>query len=82
MNEEKNEKLISQFLMNNCFSLYSLRTSNTTDEYYVKTDDYTFYYYKLGIINAYFLFDKDVSMEDINATKTELKNIKERLIKS
>jgi len=81
MNDDKMDKAIAEFLVNTCFSIYSLKSSNSTEEYYVKNDEFTFYFFKLGIINAYLLFDKDISMEDIIETKNELKNIKERLIK-
>ena len=75
MNDDKMDKVMSEFLVNTCFSMYSLKVSSTSEEYYVKNDDFTFYYCKCGIINAYFLFDRDVSIEDIINTKNELKSI-------
>ena len=81
MLDDNCDNTIAEFLVNTCFSIYSLRSSNCTDEYYVNNDEFTFYYFKIGIINAYFLFKRDVSMEDIISTKNELKTIKDRLIK-
>jgi len=78
MVDDSFEDIFAYYLLNCHFSSIIFNKSNLTDEFYTKTELFTFYYYKLGNMVFLIIFGKDITFEDINTTKSTLKSFKDQ----
>lgn len=61
------------FLLNSHLTINILKKKSEFDEFYLKNDDFTFYYLKISAIGVLILFDKDITFDDINNVKVTLR---------
>lgn len=66
------EDSFSQFITNTHFATVLFRKGGY-DEFYVKDDVDCFYYYKYGSLTFLILYDKDITFDDVNNVKLNLK---------
>jgi hypothetical protein len=79
----ESEEIFNNFILNSHFSNNLLECENSNngqlcDEYYVKGELFTFYYYRLGELIFLILMDKDTNFDDINTVKVTIKTFKEK----
>ena len=68
------------FLINNVFIniMFDNDEECLSDQFYVKDNKYCiFYYYKINTLCFLLLFDKETSLDDINAVTSTLKALKD-----
>jgi hypothetical protein len=64
--------VFSNFIHNSHFST-TLFKKNDVDEFYIKDDDYCFYFYRLGNTTFLILYDKETTIDDMINVKVNLK---------
>lgn len=77
MIDESFEETFSNFIENTHFST-ALFKKNSFDEFYVKDNLHTFYYYKIAALTFLIIYDKNIPFDDINSVKITLKTFKEQ----
>jgi len=63
----------TNFLLNSYLSINILKKNSEYDEFYLKNEEFTFYFFKLSSISLMILFDKDITFDDINNVKVTLR---------
>jgi len=77
MIDENCEKIFANFINNTHFCTEFFRKTPEFDEFYVKDQSNIFYYYKIGDLIFFILYDHDTSFDDVNTVKITLKTLKE-----
>jgi hypothetical protein len=77
MINETCEDLFANFVKNTHFSADFFRITPEYDEFYVKDQSNIFYFYKIGELSFFILYDKETSFDDVNTVKITLKALKE-----
>ena len=72
------KKRVRNRLVNNAITIAHLEKNIVYDEFYVKdSNNETFYYYRIGSLSFFLLFDKEKTFDDINSVKLTLKATRE-----
>ncbi len=79
----ESEEIFQNFILNTHFSNNLFEKENSSsgmicDEYYVKGESFTYYYYNFGDLIFLILMDKDTNFDDINTVKVTIKTFKEK----
>ncbi len=77
MLDENCEGIISSFLQNSHFSSTLFKKISEYDEFYVKDQSHMFYFYKIGDLTFFILYDIETTFDDVNTVKVTLKTLKE-----
>jgi hypothetical protein len=72
MLDEEQSGTFSNFIINSHFCT-TLFKKNDFDEFYVKDDNFCFYYYRLGNLTFLILYDKETTIDDMINVKVNLK---------
>ena len=67
------KEAFKNFILNSHLSGIILKKHSEFDEFYLKNDEFTFYFFKINDIFVMILFDKDTIFDDINNMKVVLK---------
>jgi hypothetical protein len=70
--DEDCSHILSNFIQNTHLST-TLFKKNETDEFFVKDENFCFYYYRLGYLVFLMLYDKEITIDDMNSVKLNLK---------
>jgi len=79
MIDESYEEVFSNFIQNVHFSSHILKRNSECDEFYVKDNLYTFYYFKMSALVFLIIYDKDTTFDDVNNVKNTIKTYKEKI---
>jgi hypothetical protein len=77
MIDENCDKIFANFVSNTHFCADFFRKTSELDEFYVKDQSNIFYFYKIGDLSFFILYDKETSFDDVNTVKITLKTLKE-----
>jgi hypothetical protein len=72
MIDEEHGTVFANFIQNSHLST-TLFKKGETDEFYVKDDNFCFYYYKLSNLAFMILYDKETTIDDMINVKVNLK---------
>lgn len=61
------------FILNSHLSIHIFKKSSDFDEFYLKNEEFTFYFLKISFVSVLILFDKDITFDDINNVKVTLR---------
>jgi len=61
------------FILNSHLSVHILRKNSDFEEFYLKNEEFTFYFFKISFVSVMMLFDKDITFDDINNVKVTMR---------
>lgn len=61
------------FILNSHLSIHILKKKSDFEEFYLKNEEFTFYFFKISFVSVLILFDKDITFDDINNVKVTLR---------
>lgn len=78
INEEYGKTFID-FLVNCHFTLNCFAKTSNSDEFYLKSEDFLFYFLNVGTLNIFMIFDNGVSFEEVYNIKKIFKTMKDQI---
>lgn len=78
MVDETYEDVFSKFIQNGHFNIALFNKNTNYDEFYIKDDNFTYYFYKVYNLIFLILYDKNITFEDVNSVKITFNTFNEK----